>query len=404
VPLLALPTAHVNPVTAAYILFACVAFACPTLVVPWGRYFAVKHSLAGERKSYLDSPFIFKVFVGSCAISVLFILVDVVVQGITLADMVFRFFASSNAYLELRYEGELTRNMFGQWGLVLAYIAATTGGLVHASPHRRLKSLVLAAALLPSVLILLIQAAKGLFFVCIALVLGAHWIYRTLADTRPHVDIRAAAGHARYIVVAIPLIVLSFMSRGLYEIDETGLIVERLLSYLKSYAFLHLYSFSDWFSYYLGLPAQQSYSIEPPAFGFYTFVAPFRVLGSDKFVPPGVYAEYFSLEGVSPGNIYTIFRGLITDFGIPGSLVALWACGYVVTAFYRQMLLSRSPAVSVGVMFIFVQALYTSYIVSVFIWNATFVVSVVTIMVLIINRVRHGGSPLPVNMLREARR
>ena len=205
-------------------------------------------------------------------------------------------------------------------------------------------------------------------------------------DVRPHVDVRGLFSYFRYLPAVLALVIVSFLTRGLYEMEDTSEVLGVLLSYLRAYAFMHLYAFSDWFSFHLGQPSLLLYTAEPPALGFFSFIAIFRLLGSTKEVPPGVYDEYFFIEGTNPGNLYTIFRGLIIDFGLVGSLVSMLVCGYLVNSIYRHMLVTPRPAVSVGVMFIYVNMLYTAYIISAFMWLTTIVVGVLTIMLFVLAR------------------
>lgn len=387
IPLLALYFVPVNPLAVGYILLACLAFSLPAIGVDWRTALRRNAELAPQRAGYLDSPLIRKIFIASFVISTLFILLDLLVQGISLEEMVFNFFESSNTYLEKRYDGDIEVNPFGQWGLIAAYLCIGFGGLLHAA-HRpgcgRL--LVLLLTMTPAVLVMLVQSAKGLFFLAIAIILGAHWVHRVLRDQRPHIDFSALLGQSKYLALAAPLILVSFLTRGLYAIDDNDLIVQRLQAYLASYAFLHIYTFSDWFTFSIGLKSLQAYTPEPLSFGYYTSIALFKLLGSAKEVPAGVYDEYLAVANLSPGNIYTVFRGLLTDFGIVGSLVVMYGIGAICNAAFRRALLTLHPTVSVALLFLFIQFLYTSYIISALIWNTTYLVTVLTAAILILNR------------------
>jgi oligosaccharide repeat unit polymerase len=200
------------------------------------------------------------------------------------------------------------------------------------------------------------------------------------------VDFRALARQNKYLLIVAPLIIVSFLSRGLYTIDDPEELKQRLIGNLSSYAFLHLHAFSDWFSFAVGQHAVQSYPPEPLTFGFFTFVAPFQLLGSTKTVPDGYYDEYFAFGDYFSSNIYTIYRGLITDFGLPGSLLAMYFFGAIFNAAFLQMMTSRYAAVSIGVVFLFINVLYTSYVISAFIWNSTYLVTVLSTLVLIANK------------------
>jgi oligosaccharide repeat unit polymerase len=378
IPLIGLLTAPVNPLAIGYILLCCLAFSAPAIFTDWQPLLMANSLNARFRTGYLSTPFIWWVFTSSFVIAVSFLLLDLLVQGITWREMLLNFFVSSNAYLAKRYEGDIIVNPFGQWGLIAAYMCVTFGGLLHAhvaSPPRR--RLVLVLAMTPPIMIMLIQSAKGLFFLAIALVLAGHMIKRLLENTHPFVDLSALASQAKYALLALPLILISFLTRGLFELEDRSELTGRMLAYLASYAFMHIYAFSDWFSATLEQPSLQSYAREPLTWGFYTFIAAFKILGSPKEVPAGVYDEYYSFGDLSPGNIYTVFRGMITDFGLVGTPLVWLTAGALFNFAFKRALYVRLPTFSYAAILLFVHVLYTSYIVSALIWNTTYLVAVI---------------------------
>lgn len=402
VPLLALDFVPVSAIAMIYILLACVAFALPAFFTSWEACLRRNAELAPLRKHYLDSPAVRWLFALSGLTSTAFILLDLLVQGISWTEMVFNFFESSNTYLELRYEGDVKVNPFGQWGLIFAYLCVIFGSLVHAAARGAWRRTAIILLLMtPPTLVMLVQAAKGLFFVSIALVLGGHLIHRVVHDIRPHVDFRRLAGNVKYLIVAAPLVLLSFMARGLYELDDSDAVTERLLSSLAAYAFSHLYAFSDWLMFALAEPSSMRYAVEGElALGDFTFTAFMKLMGSKHVMPMGTYDEYFAYAWIAPGNLYTIFRGLITDFGFIGSFLALIAFGAGFNAAFRSMLITARPAISVALMFLLAQFIYSSYIISVVIYNSIYLVVVLNAVLLLVNRFvsplpgsRHRGPP-----------
>ena len=211
-------------------------------------------------------------------------------------------------------------------------------------------------------------------------------IKRILANDEPFVDLSKLARQLKYGILAMPLIIISFLTRGLFEIDDSQEILERIAAYLASYAFMHIYAFSDWFAATVGETSIQAYSREDKSWGFFTFIALFKLFGSAKEVPAGVYDEYFTFENLSPGNIYTIFRGLITDFGFLGTTLVLFLAGALFNFGFKKFLATRHPTISVAVIFVFVHFLYTSYIVSAFIWNTTYLVAALMAVVFYLNK------------------
>jgi oligosaccharide repeat unit polymerase len=73
-----------------------------------------------------------------------------------------------------------------------------------------------------------------------------------------------------------------------------------------------------------------------PALGAYTFAGPLDILG----LVPRVQGLYFVTVAFPSGdgtNIYTIFRGLIEDFGVAGAWVVLALCGALSQWVFREV-------------------------------------------------------------------
>jgi hypothetical protein len=125
----------------------------------------------------------------------------------------------------------------------------------------------------------------------------------------------------------------------------------------------------DWFSdRYFGIAAFAGYEQPELLGGYYTFHGVARLLGDVPPVPLGVYEEYFELPNVLITNIYTMFRGLISDFGLAGSLIAgaIWG-GISAAAFFA--LLTRSFSAIGAVVYIYsVGLIYQSYVISSLTW------------------------------------
>lgn len=386
IPLIALFSVPINPAAVAYILLGCVAFSIPDLLTNWRPAFQRNAALAVSRRPFLQSPIIHATFIIAFFTSNACILLDLMLQNVSFSNIFFQFFETSNNLLARRYAGEWSVNLYGQIGIVMAYLCVTFGGLVHAqtcSPSRRWAVLIM--VMTPPIFIMLISAAKGTFVLAIAILLGAHLVHRVLTGKQPHVDVAALALQLKYLVFVAPLLVVSFLSRGLHSAGDAGFIIRKIRNNFAVYAFWHIYAFSDWFTFRINQSSLQDYTLEPPSLGYFTFMPLFEMFGSAKTVPPGVYDEYLSV-GEFSGNIYTIFRGLITDFGLVGGLLFLLVTGALFNLAYRRMLTSRFPTISIALVFLFVHLLYTSYIISALIWNSTYAVTLLTSIILMANR------------------
>jgi len=177
----------------------------------------------------------------------------------------------------------------------------------------------------------------------------------------------------------------AFMARGMDTDDSISVILSGLYFSIVSYSAGHLYAFSDWFSYIIGDYAVLSYRDLVDSNGFYTFMAVFNALGTSKVVPHGVYDEYFFIDNVLQTNIYTHFRGLILDFGMIGSLLVSAAAGLFLSIVHIQFLNGNLKAIGASLFAHFIGYCYTSFIISLLIWNSVFASFALVSIILFIN-------------------
>lgn len=172
--------------------------------------------------------------------------------------------------------------------------------------------------------------------------------------------------------------------------------------YARSYAFGHLFAFSDWFDAWTakrlgisgprteaeksqGAPAAEGrYIYTDPkrlTYGFWTFMTVGKMIDKTYYasLPAGYYDELFLRNGVLQTNIYTFFRGMIYDFSTFGALGFLFAMGAGLNFLYQRMLYSAYAPISQGIYIFFAGYLYTSYIISLTIWASVYASTVLTI-------------------------
>jgi len=234
---------------------------------------------------------------------------------------------------------------------------------------------------------MIIYADKGTLFLCASLFYGGVIISRLRKGDTALTNKATNKILFGAFLLLTPVLISSFIARGI-ESTDTGDMVEKLSYYLSSYAFGHLYAFSDWFSSYLSNPSLQYYQHDDGlTFGFSTFMALFRVLGDLTLVPDGYYDEYFKYQELLQTNIYTIYRGTIQDFGIPGTLLYMLITGTVFNVAYIKILSEKNPVISVAIYICMAGYIYTSFIISIMVWNSIFVLFVFLTAVLYANNI-----------------
>ncbi|RYZ83381.1 MAG: oligosaccharide repeat unit polymerase, partial [Proteobacteria bacterium] len=165
-----------------------------------------------------------------------------------------------------------------------------------------------------------------------------------------------------------PIVIASFLSRGIYQIDDTSLILNKLRYYLVTYSSVHLPAFSDWFSERYFNESSMNYRQEYLTGGFYTFMSFFQMLGDERYVPMGTYDEFYTHGEYVKGNLFTIYRGLITDFGLLGSFIFALVAGSACCLGYKRLLTREHSPFAIVFFIFFVAVSYQTYLISTLTW------------------------------------
>jgi oligosaccharide repeat unit polymerase len=391
VPLVIVFQVPIQSTSILYLLAATLAFSASTPFFDWKKALAQNAEKNVADQKLYASRFMRVAFYACGILAMIALGANSYVQNITFGDMVSNFFGSSAQYVGRRYSGELKDNIFISLSTIFSYLAAASGGLVYSYAKSRYdRRTILAIAFCPSAFVMVTQSARGMMFLAIALFI-AGYVVVMVAERKGLVSIPKLAGRiALYASLTIPLIAVSFMAKGLHESEDRAFIASQLQRAFVSYIAGHLYAFSDWFSFYTNQYSINVYAPDWGSNGFYTFMAAFRAAGSNREVISGVFEEYYVYDEVLATNIYTMFRGLILDFGLVGSLGALAAGGLICNAGFYYMLSSRRPFVAASFFICAFGYYYTSFIISLFIWNSIFVVFASLGILLWLNNVVSG--------------
>ena len=364
-----------NPVALLYIVIFISLFSLSTFLFDWNV--AINDNI---QNIYLNNlyiaPFLIVVFLFFVILSVFFHAIDLLHQGISLSS---DFLSIGGKYTGLRYAGDLNQNVFAKIALLTSYQSAVLGGLVFGGKSRRsIKTLVLMAAMLPSILVMLLQSAKGLFFLSSAFFAGSWLVTRIFQNDFRFPQISLFQGIAAFLALST-FVITSFISR-------IGLDFNTLRFYIASYSSGHLYAFSDWFSHrYFETFSSNNYEQLSLEGGFYTFMAFFKFFGDSRYVPMGIYDEFFEVPGLLQTNIFTVFRGLISDFGLFGSLIFAAFVGLVSNLVFYVLVSNKNSTIGMVFFIYSVGFLYQTYIVSSLSWLSIPVSFFLTIFILSLN-------------------
>jgi len=367
-PLVVAFEAPVNPLAIVYILLFCLSFSLSGYMFPW-RVALARNESKPDAAYYFNRPLMVAAFYGVAGFAVLMNFLGVLQQGISIEQLLSNPIAVGGIYAGKRYSGEIVPNVFSQLGLQCCYYTAVFGGLIYGSrgaAKGKIKFLVF--TFLPALLVMFLQSAKGLFFFSVFLFLGGLLVTRIYNKNYTLINYTGFRALSLYGLLVFPIVLASFLSRGIYELDDTSLILNRLRFYLVTYSSVHLPAFSDWFSErYLG-ESLMSYRHDTLTMGFYTFMSFFQLAGDNRSLPMGIYDEFYTYGEYVKGNLFTVFRGLINDFGLLGSFVFAFFAGFFCNLIYWRLLSCRNSAFAVMFFIYFVAVSYQTYIISSLSW------------------------------------
>jgi oligosaccharide repeat unit polymerase len=388
VPLAILFWVPVQPYATAFILLCTVAFSIGSLAFDWKTAFRRNAQKRETAALVYGSAFLKRVFYLSTFLSLVFLTLNLFAQGFSLVDLFFNLYSSAAAYAALHFSGDLKDTTFDQLSMVFAYLGSILGGFLFpclsAKTERRV---IVFFSFLPSTLVAVTQSAKGLLFLCIVFFCAGLLVYRVSAGRLCLFEKGSIKSLTLCIAAPIPIVTIAFLGRGLSKIEDVGQLAQQLVSYFTSYSCGHLYAFSDWFAFVIGRHSELSYTREGTSYGFYTFAALVARMGIHKVVPPGVYDDYYTYGDLLTSNIYTMFRGLILDFGFVGSVLFMLAAGFLLHWTFRRMLVNRRPVFTVTVFVFMMGYIYFSFIISMLIWSTFYLTFVLLWSVLQINKV-----------------
>lgn len=390
-PLVFLWSVPIEPYGTGFIFLSLCFFSASALLFPWRHAFHYRREQQDGVADSLGSPFLKRTFYLLSVVSFGCIVLSSLAQGISLHDLIFDLIMSAASYRELLFSGHFTSTIWERIGAVLVYSVAILGGLIVSSmPRKRERLGVMAMSFIPSTFMALAQSGKGALFCCIAFYYGGILTHRVLRRDFRLFNEGALKKLFVYATILFVVTVASLMSRGLQNSNDSEFIKKHIKFLLASYAFGHLYAFSDWCAFEVGRGSQINYEPEATSYGFYTFSPIFRSLGSTKNIPDGMYDDYYAYNQVLTTNIYTMFRGLIQDFGVAGTLVFMFFLGLAIHGAFYGLLQGRCPSFSAAIFIFAIGFIYTSYVRSLFDWSELYLTFALICSLLYWNRVSAG--------------
>tara|TARA_B100001750_G_C15046731_1_gene369351 strand:- start:46 stop:534 length:489 start_codon:yes stop_codon:yes gene_type:complete len=151
------------------------------------------------------------------------------------------------------------------------------------------------------------------------------------------------------------------------------IIIALLIDRMQAYFFGYLAAFSKWF-------------VELREFDFYsgliTLAGPFNLIGIMER-PLGFYSPINISNGIST-NIFTAFRGIISDFSISGSIIIAFIIGFVFQIAFQSE--KKSTLLSTLPISMFYAFTLYSPLISIFHYNSIFFSWLILFLILIVSK------------------
>ena len=358
----------INPWAVGYLSFLVILFSWTFIFFNWKKAFSNNLDKTPANEIYdtklLRGTLWFSIFFSIvCSIKVM------LVQGFSLTELYDDIVLVAAKYAVSRYASEVVYSAYGPLSLGFAYLAVLIAGLLFGSTNNSSRKKWVLLSFLPSIIIMVTQSAKGSFFGSIFYFLGG--ILVTSIQQNKLVLFKANILKIIFKIgsFSIVLFIFSLMSRGLQEVKDVSGFLEKLRFLLASYFFAHLYNFSEWITAYWDGFKNSKFDISHYYYGFYTFTSIYRFFGYKKETPDAVYDEYNNIQEQMESNVFTIFRGMIMDFGILGTVFFIFILGLLFHLCFYVFLNSRKPIISLTITMFMLVVFYYSFIISVLTWN-----------------------------------
>jgi len=316
-------------------------------------------------RNSLGSNFLRLIFFVSFICAILFPILMLEQNGFSIELFLVDWIKTSSKYATSRStEDNYEYGIIGQLSTFFPLFVSSMGGAISSSFctfKKRINYFIL--SMLPAFLFMLTHSSKIIFLYSFLFYFSVIAAFRLLFNNKIGFGRRSIKLIFYFGILFLPLFIFSFKLRDGYNDDSRSIILSTILSYV----FGSIFAFSDFFSSYLGFNTLSRYVVENHyTLGYYTFKSLFDFFGGSKYFPPGYYYDFYSYDNFIQTNIFTIFRQLIQDFGVFGSIIFLSFIGFLVNSLYFLFFKLRYPYLMLSLLILFFVFLGMSQMFSIF--------------------------------------
>ncbi len=262
-------------------------------------------------------------------------------------------FLSNRRYKD--YEPPFYHQMF----LPFTFLSPLLGGTLYRLNISKRSWIWIILSLSPGVLMTIVGTEKAATLLSIAFFLSTYLSFGILTGNNQLFSTKNVRYFGFLFISVVILTITATIARVGGEDDDIYLL---LTEKLKISIFGHLSVFSNWFDNYSWQNLTNSTN------GFYTFAGIFKLTGI-KNREGGLYDDFFFFPNGESSNIFTAFRGLISDFTIVGTFFYLIIIGLFIGFAYSKI--AKGHVFFLWAISLFYGWTMMSLIASLFIWNST---------------------------------
>ena len=268
-----------------------------------------------------------------------------------------------------RYAGNLNYPIYVKYSLYFIYIGNILSGVILA--QKKINNLDKIVSYLPIIFSIVIGSIEGSRsgILLNLVIFSSSWISARIVNNNGKLNISLFNGLIRFFFVIV-IFTLLFIGIQWLRQGLDPIIFDLIVQKLRVYYFGYLSAFTLWLGNY--------YEIFSTNVVINTFAGPLNLIGAlDR---PGGFYDPIYINNYDTTNIFTAFRGLVSDFSISGSLMISLILGYFYqNEFQRPKTYSMDGVITLAIFYSF--TLY-SPLISIFHYNSIFFSFLITYFII----------------------
>lgn len=364
-PLVLLLDTEVNPIAIAYIFICVLLFSLPSLFFDWKKAFEINAQKPIAEKNNFNSSYMKTIFIACIFYAIFFSTLVLVSSGYQYGDIFTDLRYVSASFASKRSEGLIVYNIYGILSIFFTYLTPVIGGLAfYKHPNFLIKVSAFVFSFVPALFFMITQSSKLAIFYAVGFYIAAHMLRKIQNGHLALIEFKTFLTIFLSMLAVSPFLIFAFISRT--NISDPQELYEFLLKMIQSYTLAQLYAFSDFFSHLTNykLASQNTYVHDLNSYGAYSFTSIYNFFMPDKNFPPGTYIDVYKNKELTT-NIFTLFRGLINDFGLYGTMIYMFISGFIAHLIFHR-LLTKSAHFANSAFIILVAYIEGSYLASIF--------------------------------------